>query len=179
MVKEYFDKLKKLGIGKILLIMLAGILLLLSGKTQPAKSNNTNSVNIVKNTDEQTVFFENNIEDRLESIISKIGGVSEVDVMVTFEDSGEKILVYSENVSKDVSGQNESDGSCAQSESLNTTQEYIYENDTPYAVKEMSPKVCGVVVVYSGDKSLVTDISQAVKVLTDIEYNRIKVLSVN
>jgi stage III sporulation protein AG len=180
MVKEYFEKLKNFGIGKILLIMLAGVLLLLSGSTESEKSDaGADSVNSVKSTGSQNSTSQNDMEDRLKLIISKMGGVSEVNVMVTFEDDGEEILVYGENISKNVTKQDGVDGSNSEAESLTTTQEYLYENETPYAVKKIAPKVCGVVVVYYGDKELIDDIAQAVKVLTDVEYNRIKVLSVN
>ena len=44
---------------------------------------------------------------------------------------------------------------------------------------EKKPKICGVLVVYEGDKSVMSDISEAVKVLTGVDYNKIKVLSMN
>lgn len=142
MVNEYFEKIKHIGLDKILLIFLAGVLLIYSnGSSKIAKSGS--KITNETSSNEMSAFKENELEYKLEKILSLLSGVDSINVVITYEDNGEKI------------------------------------NESTYSIKELTPKVCGVVVVFSGDKSVSKDIADAVKVLTDVEYNKIKVLSVN
>lgn len=177
MVKEYYKKIKELGIGKLLLILLAGILLVLScftdssdGKESGEPSVQSGSVSLSSTDD---------LASSMEEILKKISGVTAVNVMVTYEDSGEKVLVSSKNTESEKSLEQDSAGGNRTQEKQSTTEEYLYAGDYPYVVTETKPSVCGVLVVYKGSTGATRDITEAVKVLTGADYNRIKVLFMN
>lgn len=175
MVKVYFEKIKELGIGKLVLIFFAGILLVLSA-TMDEKEKDKISEPV------QTVSP--NVSDMelaasIEEILGKIGGVSQVSVCITYEDTGEKVLVSSKDTEVQKVAQQDAAGGNKTEESQSISEEYLYQGENPYVIMEKKPKICGVLVVYEGDKSKINDISEAVKVLTGVDYNRIKVLSMN
>ncbi len=175
MVKVYFEKIKELGLGKLVLIFFAGILLVLSATMDETKK---------EKVSEPVQTAPLNASDRelavsIEEILGKIDGVSQVSVCITYEDTGEKVLVSSKDTEVQNSMQQDAQGGNKSEESKSISEEYLYQGEAPYVVMEKKPKICGVLVVYEGDKSKINDISEAVKVLTGVDYNRIKVLLMN
>ena len=176
MVKEYFEKIKELGIGKLVLIFFAGILLVLSATMDNDKEKEKVSMPVPEtmayNQDTQlTVSIEN--------ILVKIQGVQRVSVCITYEDTGERVLVSSKDTEVQKVVQQDAEGGSRTEENQSVSEEYLYQGESPYVVMERKPKICGVLVVYEGDKSVMSDILEAVKVLTGVDYNKIKVLSMN
>lgn len=175
MVKVYFEKIKELGIGKLVLIFFAGILLVLSATMDETPKENGGEPAQTMQPD----VPDTELAASMEEILGKIEGVTRVSVCITYEDTGEKILVSSKETQVQKVTQQDAQGGNKNEESQNISEEYLYEGETPYVIMEKKPTICGVLVVYEGDKSKVSDISEAVKVLTGVDYNRIKVLSMN
>ncbi|MDD6571041.1 MAG: hypothetical protein PUF12_01510 [Thermoflexaceae bacterium] len=177
MVKEYYKKIKELGIGKLLLILFAGILLVLSCFTDSSKEKKKEEIPVQNGN--TAIRSTDDLASSMEEILAKIDGVSAVSVMVTYEDSGEKILVSSKNTESEKSEEEDSAGGNRTQEKQSTTEDYLYAGDDPYVVMETKPSICGVLIVYKGDASVTKDITEAAKVLTGVDYNRIKVLFMN
>lgn len=177
MVKDYFQKIKELGIGKLLLILLAGILLVFSysvdrpvqKEEKAAEYANTNAE--IKDNDE--------LAESIREILLKMEGIQDANVVVTYLDSGRKVLVSAKNTEQDSLNEQDAQGGVRIEMQNSETEEYLYIGDEPYVVMQTSPTVCGVVVVYKGNADKTIDITEAVKVLTGIDYNRIKVLLMN
>lgn len=177
MVKEYFKKIKELGIGKLLLILLAGILLVLSCfMDTPDEAQKENANRSLVGIEQQDGDI---LSSSMEELLSQVQGVTNVKVLVTYEDSGKKILESSKNTEEEKTTEQDSAGGIRTEERNASSQEYLYAGETPYVVMETKPSICGVVVVYEGDKNMTKDITEAVKVLTGVDYNRIKVLYKN
>lgn len=176
MVKEYFEKIKELGIGKLALIFFAGILLVLSATME----NETEKEKVSENPPDTPVYdTDTQLTVSIENILAKIGGVRRVSVCITYEDTGERVLVSSKDTEMQKVVQQDAEGGSRSEENQSISEEYLYQGEAPYVVMEKKPKICGVLVVYEGDKSIMGDILQAVKVLTGVDYNKIKVLSMN
>lgn len=177
MVKEYFDKIKELGIGKLVLIFFAGILLVLSA----AMDNGTKKEKVSEPAPAAMPAYHSDMElsVSIENILVKIQGVRRVSVCITYEDTGERVLVSSKDTEVQKVVQQDAGGGSRTEENQSISEEYLYQGETPYVIMEKNPKICGVLVVYEGDKSVMSDISEAVKVLTGVDYNKIKVLSMN
>ena len=177
MVREYYKKIKELGIGKLILILLAGILLVLScvWDTPNAKTNEvqTNNPVGIEHTNGDI------LSSSMEELLVEVDGVKEVKVMITYEDSGKKVLESSKNTEGEKTTEQDSAGGVRTEERNVFSQEYLYAGEEPYVVMETKPSICGVVVVYRGDVNVTKDITEAVKVLTGVDYNRIKVLHKN
>ncbi len=177
MVKEYYQKVRELGIGKLLLILLAGILLVASysGESSVQKDKEV----------EKTVFAESHTENgdeheaSIRDIILKMDGVIDADVLITYLDSGRKILVSAKSSENDSLNEQDGAGGIRTEIQSNESEEYLYIGDEPYVVMQTKPTVCGVVVVYKGTIDKTAEITEAVKVLTGTDYNRIKVSLMN
>lgn len=173
MVKEYYKKIKELGIGKLLLILLAGILLMLSCVVQ---------------TDEKAPGGEElsessmevyDLSTSVEEILLEISGVTRVKVLITYEDDGTKILKSSKNIRNEQTAEEDGNGGSRLETITDESEEYLYYGDYPYVISQTKPSVCGVLVVYKGDADVQRDLTEAVKVLTGVDYNRIKVVLMN
>lgn len=185
MLKEYYAKIKELGIGKLLLILLAGMLLVLSGgwgdESNKGKNKTENELQenneLLTNTSAKESLWEKS--EMLEEIISQIKGVEQARVMIAFEDQGERVLISEKK--QDLSNRTENDvaGGTRVEVTQRTEEEYLTQGDTPYVIKNIVPSIRGVVVVFRGNTNCSKDITEAIKVLTGVDYNRIKVLSMN
>lgn len=109
---------------------------------------------------EDTLEYVEQLEIKLESILSRMEGAGEVHVMITLRESEELI------VEKDI---------------LEKGEETIYETGKsetkPYVVKTLFPQIEGVAVIASGagSGSVAKNISDMIQALFDIEPHKIKV----
>lgn len=167
--------IKEIGLPKILLMAAAGILLLVLSMPQKQESQvdkEESSVNLTENDAYITAM-----ESKLEKTLRTISGVGKVEVMLTLESSKEAVLnkdtqteqekLKEDTKSNDVVKENE--------ETVLTENS---GNQEPYIIKEIEPKVAGVVVVLEGGGNpvIVKEVTEAVQVLFHLEVNKIKVL---
>lgn len=167
--------IKEIGLPKILLMAAAGILLLVLSMPQKQESQvekEESTVNITENDAYITAM-----EGKLEKTLRTIAGVGKVEVMLTLESSKEAVLnkdtqteqekLKEDTKSNDVVKENE--------ETVLTENS---GNQEPYIIKEIEPKVAGVVVVLEGGGNpvIVKEVTEAVQVLFHLEVNKIKVL---
>ena len=127
----------------------------------------------------QEPSYELNLETRLEEILSKVVGVGSVDVMITLENGKE--LVTKDNSTNENSTTNE--------KALNGDERQIVSNkgqtetvkikgDEPLVLKELSPKIEGVLIVAKGGGNVDTKNSliKATNALLGVEVHKIEVL---
>lgn len=131
--------------------------------------------------DAQEIYV-NQLEEKLEEILAAVEGVGEVKVMITVSDTGEQI------VEKDSSGRNTStaetdSGSAGRNQTeQELVEETIYvkteEGTYPYVQNRKVPTIEGVVVAAEGggNPTVISDISDTVKALFQVEAHRIKVV---
>lgn len=172
------------------ILILAGALLMVlaipaeSGKTEEKGTQKSQEKDAVANETDQEDYAQN-LEARLEKTLSGIEGAGRVQVMITFEDSGESVV--EKDTTRETSDLQESDkegGNRAQKNMTSSQSTVYYEESsdkTPFVGKEMMPKIAGVLVVaQGGDKTSVKqNISEAVMALFQIDVNRIKVVKMN
>lgn len=184
-LKEFLEneKWKKIKKQDWLIVCLIGVLLLVVmlpvGEKKEKEEIVVPETTVAENTDD----YERELEQRLERVLGRIQGVSDVTVMITTKDKGEAV------VEKDVSRENtvtsetdSSGGSRSVTESVTgSTTVYVEQNGetSPYVQKELQPAIEGVVVVAKGgDNSKVkTEITEAVQALFAVEAHRIKVVA--
>ncbi len=135
-------------------------------------------------------------EERLRSLLSKIKGAGDVDVMITARATREKVV--EKDVTRNSSNVSETDSSGGS----RTTSESAYGETTlyagggsassgttvgssdsgmPYVVKELVPEIEGVVVAASGadDEYIIDEITQSVSVLFNLPVHKIKVVKMD
>lgn len=164
----------------IVIIGLAGIgLILLSGllpHKNEAKDNQTNSqVAYISLTQ-----YENNLEQSLADIISSIDGAGKTRVMLTMDSTVEQVYATDKTMSQKDTVNSGEDTETNKDTSANSTYITVELSDgtqQTVLLKEIQPKVRGVLVVCSGgDNSVVKEkIVDAVTKALDISSSRVSV----
>ncbi len=136
----------------LLIILFTGILLLYFSKSFNIPKNqgkehleNINEITIVDNS------YEANLEKRLEQTLSKIEGVGQADVLITLENGKE--IVTKDDGYKENSATTEQATNGDKREILSNREEKTtvkISGDDPLIIKEISPKISGVLIVAEG-----------------------------
>lgn len=124
--------------------------------------------------------YEAQLEKRLENILSKVSGVGQVEVMIALE-SGKEIVTKN-----DITNENQT----TNEEALNGDKRQITSNkaqsstvkinqDEPLILKELSPKISGVLIVAQGGSNpeIKNTLIQATNALLGVEVHKIEVLT--
>lgn len=112
------------------------------------------------------------LESRLEFILAGMSGVGRVRVMITFDGTEETVLASDEQ-----SSENESGTSKSKRPSMLSTA----SGEEAIVLKELLPKVCGVVVVAEGarDVAVNMNIVSAVSTVLGIKQSNVQVFEMN
>lgn len=137
----------------VLLILV--LILFLSGST----------FNFSKDKNNEENNYESSTEKRLENLISKIDGVGETIVMITFDGSSEETIL--KNVETIV-----------ENGVKKTIETAVLVSGKPYVVKELNPKATSVIVVCEGadDLNVKLKITEVVKSTFQISSENIKII---
>ncbi len=121
----------------------------------------------IENNDEVLVYVES-LEEKLSNILSKVAGAGNVDVVINVE-SGRETVLAMKTTTKDSVGGTETETSP------------IIINGKPVIVKELYPKIIGVLIVAKGANniSVMNKLQQATISLLDININQIEILTMN
>lgn len=179
---------KNIGIDKILIIVMVGILFLVitiptGSKTKNTTTNSSDASNSDTSTD--TSDYEQYLENKIQSILSKVDGVGKVDIMVTLKGTGEKVLVSEDTISENSVKETDSDGGVRESLDKSSSQSYLYSNSQngsePYVSQEIKPEVEGVVIIAQGgaDSIVVSNITKAIEALLSVPAHKIQVLKMS
>lgn len=162
----------------VFIIGIIGILLILLSTFIP--KNETPTSNEITQIDTET--YTKNLEEKIQTLVSKIDGVGNVDVMITLENGVEYVYANSEKKSTD-NTQDYTSGSPSKSTDKNSAEQDVVMvdgNDGKQAlvVTEKEPTVKGVVVVCDGGDNLkvVQNITDAVTTALNITSNRVSVV---
>jgi stage III sporulation protein AG len=177
---KFIEKIKKIKNFEIYIAVIFVLIILLIyfssnfSCSSPKKTSNEDAYQSAYDYCEQ-------IESKLRNILSTIKNAGRVDVMITFESTPERIIAYITNSSSNIS----SGGNGIYNENTTNTSTpqiiYVDGDQIPLILKEISPKVTGVLVVAEGadDVKVKLDIINAVSVVLDVSADKIKVLTMN
>lgn len=158
-----------------LYILLAmGIIILISTNFLPEVNHENNESQIIS-----AELSSKEEEERLATMLSKVSGAGKTEVMITYENSGERVPLQNSKVNKITKeGTNNSGITSEISEVKETVMNGGSSNRNPYIVQEITPRVRGVLVVTEGggDKNVRYQITNAVAAVLDVPYHRIQVL---
>lgn len=167
---------------------LAGLLLLVIAtpvrKTDSSDTaeNSAKEENVV-HTESQLNNIRSEYEQQLIEALSQVEGVGEVNVTVTMESTGKKIVEKDIPQDEQTSSQKDNEGMENSTQSSSTQETTVYEENengsqTPYISSETYPEIRGVLVVAKGggDPVIVQQIQEAVMALFHVDAHKIKVL---
>ena len=137
----------------------------------------TNANNTIEASSEST----NELEIKLEKILSKIQGVGEVNVFINYSESSEIIPMYNENTKTSNTEETDTSGGTRTIEESDSQKEIIYEeNDgekTPITQKVVEPKIEGAIITAqgAGNADVKSSVIQAVEAVTGLATHKIQV----
>ena len=162
----------------ILIITIVAINFIWKDDKQESKQTTTNKELA---SEEKNTNSDEDLEKKLEKILSSINGVGNVNVMLTYTESTQIIPVY--NKTEKTSNTNESDsgGGTRQVEESDVTQEVVYqdknEKNNIITQKTISPKIEGAIITADGanNSNIKANIIQAVEAATGLATHKIQV----
>ncbi|NLM03571.1 MAG: stage III sporulation protein AG [Clostridiales bacterium] len=178
------DLLSRKYIANILVILAISIMILIVSKDFSKKTSKTvynNTENNISMTELTYKTDEERIEARLKEILEKIENAGEVQVMVTFEESTEIIPAFNTTKSSDITEEKDSGGGVRILNSENITETIAMNNGSNsnqvFILKEIKPKINGVIVVADGAKDLVVKekLYNAVKTVLQIPGHKVEI----
>ena len=175
--------LKEIGIEKIILIAIAGIVLLLANFSEwkNAISEKTEKKEEKTVQTDQNNAYVSALENKLVHILENVDGVGKAEVMITLKSSKESVL--NKDLSEEKQTEEERSG---ETQKVNKNQKKQEEtilsdssgNSAPYIIKELEPEISGIVISCegAGNKVVEASVLEAVQVLFGVSANHIKVL---
>ncbi|NCB91285.1 MAG: stage III sporulation protein AG [Clostridia bacterium] len=122
-------------------------------------------------------------EQQLTQALSKVQGVGSVQVVITMESTGRKIVEKDSPTDMESTTQKDGEGLENDSQSTSSQETTVFEetddgSQIPYVASETYPEIRGVLVIAEGgdDPVLVQQIQEAVMALFHVEAHKIKVL---
>ena len=120
------------------------------------------------------------MEEKLASILSRVRGAGKVTVMITLESSSELVLQKDETKNTETIREKDSAGGIRDSSTTDYSSSTVQAGaeGSPYVIKEINPKVSGVLVLAkgAGSAAVKNEIYEAVEALFNLEVHKIKVL---
>lgn len=183
--------LKEIGIPRLIIIFMCGILLIIlsfpnlwSGGEKKTKTA-VNQASTIQ-TETTSDSYEAEMEERLEVALRKVDGIGDVDVMITLKSSKERVTLKDDPYTQETLNETDSSGGTRKSDTIDKKEETVLSSDgsgnsTPYVVKELEPEIEGVLVIAQGGGSstIISEIVDAVEVLFDVPAHKIKVMKMN
>lgn len=130
--------------------------------------------------DEKINYKENddNLEKRLENILSKISGVGKVYVLLTYTESSSLVPIYNVNSSTSILEEKDSAGISKITETENIQKDVVLEKDGKLSVeKRIKPLIEGAIIIAEGASNIniKSDIISAVEAVTGVKTHKIQV----
>ena len=160
-------------------VAVVGILLTFMPLPGSNNSKKVTPVQAVKEAANDDATYEQQIEKRLASILTKMEGVGQVSVMVTTYSDEEKVLAEDKNESSQQTDEKDQAGGTRSSQNISSNHQVVLQSgNTPYVIKENKPEIKGVLILAEGaDDSVVrSEITEAVANLLDVPVHKVSVL---
>ncbi len=182
--KKSIENLIVLGI--LLIITIVAINYILSGNSKKRKTI-TNSQGKTLATEETKTSEQigENIENKLENILSKIKGVGNVKVLVTYSQTNQIIPMYNEDSSTSTTEEKDSGGGTRTVNENSSKKDIIYEEKngvkTPITQSIINPTIEGAIITAQGatNADVKTNIVQAVEAVTGLATYKIQVFEMD
>jgi len=184
-IKKYIEELsnKKL-LNNLLIILIIGIIILIIANIITGEKKNmdidSKSEETGKSSIDSSLDYDSILEKKLENILIQMKGVRKVRVMITLEDTLEKVPAFNTTQNNETTSEIDSQGGTREvlREDM-TTQVVTGDGGSLTVLKEIKPTVKGVIVIAEGAEDLEVKerLYEAVKTVLGIPGNRVEVYS--
>lgn len=135
------------------------------------------------NVNTQKENLGNELENKLKNILSKIDGVGNVEVLITYSETSQIQPVYNEESTEENTEETDSAGGTRKITQTDTRKEVVYEEQdgtqTLVIQSTTSPKIEGAIITADGanNSTVKTNIIQAVEAATGLATHKIQVFA--
>ena len=173
----------------LLVVTLIIINYIWNGNKQTTKQENiTNTKKLAMQNNNETdeeINESNELESKLENILSKIEGVGKVNVCINYSESSEVVAMYNENAKVSTTEETDTSGGIRKIEENNIQKDVVYKEENgqkiPITKKIVEPKIEGAIITAKGAKNsnIKANIVQAVEAVTGLATHKIQVFEMN
>lgn len=182
-IKEYLNKLdNKELIRNLFILLIIGIILIILADVFIQGNNddisNSYSENEYKNSLMEEKDYALILEEKLEDILSQLKGVGSVKVMITLEDTVEKVPAFNTTTNNETTNEIDSQGGTREIVREDMTIQVVTNTEGSVIVlKEIKPTVKGVIVIAEGaeDLEVKEKLYEAVKTVLGIPGNKVEI----
>ena len=155
-ITEYLKEHKKLQWILIIILLIIALSLLFFNDYKKKVPSETNQIS----------SYTRDLENRLTTALSQVKGAGRINVVITIESGMETVIAMKKETSTTNNG-------------TETTETPVLVNGKVVVLKEVFPKIQGVMIVAEGadNISVLTKIQQATMSLLDININQIQILT--
>lgn len=188
------EKLKKINLSNktttnLVILLCLGISLIIVGDFYKNLTQNKVSKDIIEEQTEAKSSdsdYVSQLENELNIILSKIQSAGRVSVMITLNSSSELIPAKDKSSSNRIIDEKDTEGGTRITNEINTDDKVVFQNkegggSLPLVLKEMKPKIQGVIVVADGakDAKVKLKLSKAVQTVLNVPAYKVTVLERN
>ena len=133
-------------------------------------------------TIDSKIIVKTDLEKNLENILSKVNGVGEVNVLITYSESSKTEAMYDENMKENITEETDENGGKRIIKETDKGKTVVYEETNgekiPVTEKIIMPKIWGAIIIAkgAGNIEIKSKITNAVEAATGIPVHRIQVL---
>lgn len=185
-------KIENLVVFVVLLIITVIAVNVILGDNKKPDTNNSQN-NAYKQLASETQIYSNisesseyNLEEELENTLSKISGVGQVKVMITYSETSETVPLYNETIKESTTQETDTNGGIRTIISTDNSKEIIYEEQSggsrvPITKKIILPKIEGALVIAEGANNTNIKIAliDAVIAITGLPTHKVQVFQMN
>ena len=160
-----------------------------NGNKQTTKQENSINTKQLANKEQNNENIETTgseeLEKKLENILSKIEGVGNVNVCINYSESSEVVAMYNENSKVSTTEETDTSGGLRKIQQTDSQKDIVYKEDngekTPITKKVVQPKIEGAIITAKGASNANTkaNIIQAVEAVTGLATHKIQVFEMN
>lgn len=172
----------------VLVITIVAINMIWNGNKETTKQENNDSTKQLasKQINNNIETSDNDeLEKKLESILSKIEGVGNVNVCINYSESSEVIAMFNENSKVSTTEETDTSGGIRKIQQTDSQKDVVYKEDNgekePITKKVVQPKIEGAIITAKGANNANTraNIIQAVEAVTGLASHKIQVFERN
>lgn len=171
----------------VLVITIVIINMIWNGNKETTKQENNNTKQLANNqiSNDIETTDSDNLEKKLESILSKIEGVGNVNVCINYSESSEVIAMYNENSKVSTTEETDTSGGLRKIQQTDSQKDVVYKEDNgekePITKKVVQPKIEGAIITAKGanNANIKANIIQAVEAVTGLATHKIQVFEMN
>ena len=188
--KELFDKYKKLNSKKktyyiAIIIIIAVILVIYFSSFLSNESTDQSDANTQTEVkSEAQDDYEQQLKTELESVLSKISGAGEVNVMITYETSEEIVpAIVTDKQTTNTTDSNDNSDKTSQTENEESEVVKVQNgsNEEALIITQKLPKVLGVIVIAEGANNIAVrlNLQRAVQTIMGIEAQKVEIFEMS